>query len=182
MFPKIEVSPNHPILIGFSLINHPFGGTIIFGNTHMPQIGHQELDEKLVELSPTRFRARFGSAEQFFVVRTCWALVDVNVVSFFFSWKYHEKYSFFEWPETNRILTYLKCQKKTAPKRCWSGVFNGSIMSFTYNAIAFGGSVKKSMKKPFSQWSKMNATLVASKSGLVHQFENPLWLHSGKPT
>ena len=26
----------------------------------MPHIGHQELDEKLVELSPTRFRVRFG--------------------------------------------------------------------------------------------------------------------------
>ena len=29
------VPPNHPILIGFSIINHPFWGTPIFGNTHM---------------------------------------------------------------------------------------------------------------------------------------------------
>ena len=33
MFPKIVVPPNHPILIGFSIINHPFWGTLIFGNT-----------------------------------------------------------------------------------------------------------------------------------------------------
>ena len=30
-----ENHPNHPILIGFSLINHPFWGTTIFGNTHI---------------------------------------------------------------------------------------------------------------------------------------------------
>ena len=35
MFPKIVVPPNHPILIGFSIINHPFWGTPIFGNTHI---------------------------------------------------------------------------------------------------------------------------------------------------
>ena len=33
MFPKIVVPPNHPFLIGFSIINHPFWGTPIFGNT-----------------------------------------------------------------------------------------------------------------------------------------------------
>ena len=27
--------PNHPCLIGFSIINHPFWGTPIFGNTHI---------------------------------------------------------------------------------------------------------------------------------------------------
>ena len=36
VFPKIGVPPNHPFyLIGFSLINHPFWGTTIFGNTRM---------------------------------------------------------------------------------------------------------------------------------------------------
>ena len=36
MFPKIGVPPNHPILIGFPMINHPFWGpTPIFGNTHV---------------------------------------------------------------------------------------------------------------------------------------------------
>ena len=35
VFPKIMVLPNHPILIGFSTINHPFSGTPIFGNTHI---------------------------------------------------------------------------------------------------------------------------------------------------
>ncbi len=32
VFPRIMVPPNHPILIGFSIINHPFWGTPIFGN------------------------------------------------------------------------------------------------------------------------------------------------------
>ena len=35
VFPKIWVPPNPPILIGFSIINHPFWGTSIFGNTHI---------------------------------------------------------------------------------------------------------------------------------------------------
>ena len=35
VFPKIRVPPNHPVLIGVSLINHPFWGTLIFGNIHM---------------------------------------------------------------------------------------------------------------------------------------------------
>ena len=29
-----KTTPNHPFLIGFSITNHPFWGTIIFGNTH----------------------------------------------------------------------------------------------------------------------------------------------------
>ena len=37
MFPKIGVKPpKSSILIGFSIINHPFWGTPIFGNTHLP--------------------------------------------------------------------------------------------------------------------------------------------------
>ena len=35
VFPKIMVPPNHPILIGCSIINHPFWGTPIFGNIQM---------------------------------------------------------------------------------------------------------------------------------------------------
>ena len=36
VFPKIGVfPPKSSILIGFSIINHPFWGTPIFGNTHM---------------------------------------------------------------------------------------------------------------------------------------------------
>jgi len=35
MFPKIVVPPNHPYLIGFSIIHHPFWDTPIFGNTQM---------------------------------------------------------------------------------------------------------------------------------------------------
>ena len=32
VFPKIMVPPNHSILIGFSIVDHPFWGTTIFGN------------------------------------------------------------------------------------------------------------------------------------------------------
>ena len=36
MFPKIvSFPPKSSILIRFSIINHPFWGTLIFGNTHM---------------------------------------------------------------------------------------------------------------------------------------------------
>ena len=38
VFPKIGVPPKSSILIGFSIINHPFWGTPFFGNTHMIQI------------------------------------------------------------------------------------------------------------------------------------------------
>ena len=34
MFPEIGVPPIHPLyIIGFSIINHPFWGTPIYGNT-----------------------------------------------------------------------------------------------------------------------------------------------------
>ena len=36
MFPKIGVPPNHPFN-RFSIINHPFWGTPIFGNPHFPR-------------------------------------------------------------------------------------------------------------------------------------------------
>ena len=40
MFPKIVgFPPNHPILIGFSIINHPFWGTPLVGNTHLWPLG-----------------------------------------------------------------------------------------------------------------------------------------------
>ena len=35
MFPKIVVPPKLSIFIGFSIMNHPFWGTTIFGNTQM---------------------------------------------------------------------------------------------------------------------------------------------------
>ena len=34
---KNRGTPKSAILIGFSIINHPFWGTIIFGNTHIPK-------------------------------------------------------------------------------------------------------------------------------------------------
>ena len=35
VFPKNRGTPKSSILIGVSLINHPFWGTTIFGNTHI---------------------------------------------------------------------------------------------------------------------------------------------------
>ena len=35
VFPKIGGTPISSILIGFSIINHPFWGTPIFGNPHI---------------------------------------------------------------------------------------------------------------------------------------------------
>ena len=35
VFPKIMGAPKSSILIGFSIINHPFWGNPIFGNTHI---------------------------------------------------------------------------------------------------------------------------------------------------
>ena len=40
VFEKIVVTPESSILIGFSIINHPFWGTPIFGNTHIPPFFH----------------------------------------------------------------------------------------------------------------------------------------------
>ena len=43
MFPKIVgYPPKSWILIGFSIINHPFWGTLIFGNTHIEKDDDQE--------------------------------------------------------------------------------------------------------------------------------------------
>ena len=39
VFPKIGVPPKHFNRIGFSIINHPFWGTSIFGNTHIFLLG-----------------------------------------------------------------------------------------------------------------------------------------------
>ena len=35
-------TPKSAILIGFSIINHPFWGTPIFGNTHMEHLPHEK--------------------------------------------------------------------------------------------------------------------------------------------
>ena len=61
MFPKIVVPPNHPNLIGFSIINHPFWGTPILGNTHMSEenmflfFSYAKLDGRLLSVT---FNAR----------------------------------------------------------------------------------------------------------------------------
>ena len=45
MFPKIVVPPKSSILIGFSIINHPFWGTPIFGNTYKSMINTSHQDD-----------------------------------------------------------------------------------------------------------------------------------------
>ena len=62
MFPKIVVPPKSSITIGFSIINHPFWGTAIFGNTHMgkfsPQILWSEGEGSInSQASPLRWKA-----------------------------------------------------------------------------------------------------------------------------
>ena len=54
---KNSGTPKSSILIGFSIINHPFWGTTIFGNTHM--------DSKLIRyfLFAESFKAARGSLQ-----------------------------------------------------------------------------------------------------------------------
>ena len=58
---KNSGTPKSSILVGYSIINHPFWGTPIFGNTH--------IDSKFVlavfseETSGCRHRARFWTVE-----------------------------------------------------------------------------------------------------------------------
>ena len=48
MFPKIVgFPPKSSILIGFSIITHPFWGATIFGNTHTYIYTHELCDQKL---------------------------------------------------------------------------------------------------------------------------------------
>ena len=46
---KNRGNPKSSILIGFSIINHPFGGTIIFGNTHI--LSSSKMGKALVKSS-----------------------------------------------------------------------------------------------------------------------------------
>ena len=50
MFPKMVVpgTPKSSILIGFSIRNHPFWGTPIFGNTHIPLLETNMSSPKVV--------------------------------------------------------------------------------------------------------------------------------------
>ena len=63
MFPKIKrCTPKSSILIGFSIINHPFWGTPILGNTHLTSLKvttncqdymHEPLHEAVEEVKCT---------------------------------------------------------------------------------------------------------------------------------
>ena len=52
MFPKIGVPPNHPILIGFSFINHPFSGVPPFLETSIHKLWFATGMLELRELIP----------------------------------------------------------------------------------------------------------------------------------
>ena len=61
MFPKIMVPPISSILIGFSIINHPFWGAPIFGNTdiiqkHLGTWGAQDSGDLKAEVVAPRHR------------------------------------------------------------------------------------------------------------------------------
>ena len=73
VFPKIGVPPNHPILIGFSLINPPFWGTPIFGNTHIVKgkINKNTNPSKIVHGTESQFWPRSVSYDpaRFLILR-----------------------------------------------------------------------------------------------------------------
>ena len=60
---KNNGTPKSSILIGFSLINHPFGGTTIFGNTQM------EKENDLNQASIFGFRVNFRGCS---IWKGCW--------------------------------------------------------------------------------------------------------------
>ena len=65
---KNRGTPKSSILIGFSIVNHPFWGTPIFGNTHM--------FEGLPKTSASAFGLRnYGS---FFTLSIFEALLDIS--------------------------------------------------------------------------------------------------------
>ena len=51
---RVFYSPNHPILIGFSIINHPFWGTPIFGNTHIKETISDSVKLSLRQAKPAK--------------------------------------------------------------------------------------------------------------------------------
>ena len=54
VFPKIMVPPKNSILIGFSIIKHPFWGTPIFGNIHITYIFYVNIhDHTCISLQAT---------------------------------------------------------------------------------------------------------------------------------
>ena len=54
---KNRGTPKSSILIGFSLINHPFWGTIIFGNTHVKSHCRIVEDRNLIGILERNFEA-----------------------------------------------------------------------------------------------------------------------------
>ena len=68
MFPKIAVPPNHPFLIWFSIINHPFWDTLVFFWKHPNQLGQDFLEYPCLfwaeERHPSPFRSRTWGEEE----------------------------------------------------------------------------------------------------------------------
>ena len=53
--------PKSSILIGFSIINHPFSGTSIFGNPHILVLFSYNLKKWLVLVPQEEFEVRVGA-------------------------------------------------------------------------------------------------------------------------
>ncbi len=77
VFPKIGVfPPKSSILIGFSIINHPFWGTSIFGNTHIaPEIGRNAPQGK-DRLPTISFQGRTVSCREGIYFSQIWGRSD----------------------------------------------------------------------------------------------------------
>ena len=73
VFPKIVGTPKSSILIGFSIINHPFWGTPIFGNTHI-YIYHICIYLHLMVGFPSGWRWKLSH----FALITMWSLLIIN--------------------------------------------------------------------------------------------------------
>ena len=74
--------PKSSILIGFSIINHPFWGTTIFGNTHTVYI-FSDLPPESLEMGFTAWKhlsRKYGQRHRFFDGLPAGYLVDCFVL------------------------------------------------------------------------------------------------------
>ena len=89
MFPKIMVPPKSSILIAFSIINYPFWGTPIFGNTHV----HSELC-RLEKTNKTVGQAIPWSYSLHGFYICTWHHIRLSSARFcFFEKKHHQRWS-----------------------------------------------------------------------------------------
>ncbi len=81
---KNRGTPKSSILIGFSIINHPFGGTPIFGNTHISNYfllrwrATKKLSNNDGKTSPTRLSWMYCWSGPLPTLRRCFDGVKVT--------------------------------------------------------------------------------------------------------